>query len=79
MCLKNLLYELIIGNISEARPPNDPDETWYVKAATVTRAQIWLSTETKTLKVAEVTQNLRFALQVALCPHLIISTVFRRL
>ena len=58
MCLKDLLYELIIGNISKARAHNDPDETWYVKAATVIRAQIRLSTETKTLKIAEVTDQL---------------------
>ena len=28
LCLKDLLYELIIKNISEARAIDNPDETW---------------------------------------------------
>ena len=53
-----MLYKPIIGNIFEAKAPKDPDETWYVKTATVTRPQIRLRSETKPLKVAEVTDQL---------------------
>ena len=59
LCLKNPVYELIIENIPEARAPDDSDETWCVKAATITRSQqSRISHETKPLKVAEVTGQL---------------------
>ena len=35
LCLKDLVYELIIENIPGARAPDDPDETWCVKAAAI--------------------------------------------
>ena len=31
ICLKDLLYKLITGNISKAEAPDDLDETWYGK------------------------------------------------
>ena len=36
--LRDPLYQLIIGNIPGARAPNDPNETWCVKTAAVTRS-----------------------------------------
>ena len=30
LCLRDPLYQLIIGNIPGARAPDDPDETWCV-------------------------------------------------
>ena len=58
LCLKDPLYQLIIGNIPEARAPDDPDETWCVKAAAVTQSQARMSAETKPLKVGEVTNQM---------------------
>ena len=58
LCLRDPLYQLIIGNILEARAPDDPDEIWCVKAKAVTRSQARMSTETKPLKVAEVTNQM---------------------
>ena len=48
MCMENLLYELIIGNIPDARAPNDANEKWCVPVAVATRAQS--RKETKPLK-----------------------------
>ena len=39
LCLKDPLVELIIGNVSGARAPNDPDTNWTSCAAVETRAQ----------------------------------------
>ena len=39
MCLENPLYDLIIGNLPDARDPNDANEKWCVPVAVVTRAQ----------------------------------------
>ena len=58
LCLRDPLYQLIIKNILEARAPDDPDEIWYVKAAAGTRSQARMSTETKPLKFAEVTNQM---------------------
>ena len=45
--LKDTLYELIIGNISETRASDYLDETWCVKAVAVTKATTRLSTKTE--------------------------------
>ena len=37
--LKDPLYQLIIGNISGARAPDNPNETWCVKAPAIIRSQ----------------------------------------
>ena len=58
LCLKNPLYQLIIGNISGARAPDNSDQTWCVEAAAVTRSQARKSTESKPLKVAEATNQM---------------------
>ena len=58
LCLKDPLYQLIIGNIPGARAPDNLDETWCVKAAAVTRSQATMSTETKPVKFAEVTNQM---------------------
>ena len=61
LCLRDPLYELIIGNIPGDRAPDDPDDTWCVKAAVITRSQARTSTETKLLKVADVPDQLAIA------------------
>ena len=43
LCLEDLLYELIIRNISRARALDNPDKTWCMKVAAVTQAQTRLS------------------------------------
>ena len=58
LCLRDPLYQLIIGNIPGARAPDDPDETWCVEAAAFTRSQARKSTESKPLKVAEATNQM---------------------
>ena len=58
LCLRDPLYPLIVGNIPGARAPDDPDETWCVEAAAVTRSQAKRSTESKPLKVAEATNQM---------------------
>ena len=58
LCLKDPLYELIIGNIARSRDSDDLDETWCVKAAAITRSQSGISTERKPLRVAEVMDKL---------------------
>ena len=39
VCLREPLFDLIIGNIRGARNPNDPDPNWGIVAATITTAQ----------------------------------------
>ena len=58
LCLRDSLCPLIIGNISGARALDDPDETWCVEAAAVTRSRARKSTESKPLKVAEPTNQM---------------------
>ena len=58
LCLKDPLYELIIGNISGARAPDDPDEAWCVKMAVIIRSQSKITIEAKFLKVMEVRDQL---------------------
>ena len=53
LCLRDPLYQLIIGNIPGARAPDDHDETWCVEAVAITRSQDRKSTESKPLKIAE--------------------------
>ena len=43
--------------ISGARTLEDPDETWCVKAAAITRSQARMGTETKLLKVTKITNQ----------------------
>ena len=45
LCLSDPLYQLIIENIPGARASNDPDKTWCVEAAAVTRSEARKSTE----------------------------------
>ena len=40
LCLRDPLYQLIIGNIPGARTSDNPDETWCGEAAAVTRSQV---------------------------------------
>ena len=58
LCLKDLLYELTKKNIPRAKASNDPDKTWCVKAAAVTRSQSEMSKEDKLLKVVEIKDQL---------------------
>ena len=58
MCMKDPLFDLIIGNVPEARKPDDPDPKWGVVAAAVTRAQARDRRDLKPLKVKEVTSKM---------------------
>ena len=31
MCMKNSIYDLVVGNAEDARPPNDPNFNWEAK------------------------------------------------
>ena len=58
LCLQEPWFDLIIGNIREARNPNDPDPNWGIVAATIiTRAQAQQEGILKLLKVKEVTSR----------------------
>ena len=58
MCMKDPLFDLIIGNVPGARKPNDPNPEWGVVAAAVTRAQAREHGNSKPLKVKEVTSKM---------------------
>ena len=58
MCMKDPLFDLIIGNVPGARKPNDPNPEWGVVAAAVTRAQAREYGNSKPLKVKEVTSKM---------------------
>ena len=51
MCMKDPLFDLIIGNVPGARKLNDPNPEWGVVAAAVTRAQARERGNPKPLKV----------------------------
>ena len=55
LCLRELLFDLIIGNIRGARNPNDSDPNWRIVAAIVTRAQAQQKEILKPLKMKEIT------------------------
>ena len=57
-CMKDPLFDLIIGNVPGARKPNDPNQEWGLVAAAVTRAQAWDRGNPKPLKVKEVTSTM---------------------
>ena len=58
MCMKDFLFDLIIGNVPGARKPNDPNPKWVVVAAAVTRKQARERGNPKPLKVKEVTSKM---------------------
>ena len=58
MCIKDPLFDLIIGNVPGARKPNDPNPEWGVVAAAVTRAQARERRNPKPLKVKEMTSKM---------------------
>nr|XP_006821671.1 PREDICTED: uncharacterized protein LOC102808925 [Saccoglossus kowalevskii] len=39
LCVQDPIYELIVGNVPGARPPNDPDPVWNVSGSVTTSAQ----------------------------------------
>ena len=56
-CLKDAIYDLIIGNIPNARDPMNPDTEWEDAGAVTTRAQAKRENIKKsTLQVPEVTE-----------------------
>ena len=57
LCLREPLFDLIIENMRGARNPNDPDSSWGIIAATITRAQAQQEGVLKPLKVKEVTSR----------------------
>ena len=61
LCLKDPLYDLIIGNIPGARAPDDPEKDWGVDSSIVAQKQTKLSTETKPCDSAEVLEQLAVA------------------
>ena len=58
MCMKDPLFDLIIGNVPGARKPNDPNPEWGVVTAAVTRAQARNVENPKQLKVKEATSKM---------------------
>ena len=58
ICMKDPLFDLIIGNVLGARKPNDPNPEWGAVAATVTRAQARERGYPKQLKMKEVTTKM---------------------
>ena len=58
LCLQDPLFDLIIGNVSGARKPDDPDPEWNMVAAVVTRGQARTSKDPKPLKVQDVTSKM---------------------
>ena len=53
MCMKDPLFDLIIGNVPGARKPNDPNPEWGIVAAIVTRAQARERGNPKPLRMKE--------------------------
>ena len=58
MCMKDSLFDLIIGNVPGARKPNDPNPDWRLVAAAVTRTQAREHGNLKPRKVKEVTSKM---------------------
>ncbi|XP_077862642.1 uncharacterized protein LOC144344640 [Saccoglossus kowalevskii] len=54
LCVQDPIYELIVGNVPGARPPDEPDPVWNVSGAGTTRAQAQKSGKVKPLKVCDV-------------------------
>ena len=57
MCMKDPLFDLIIGNVPGVRKPNDPSPEWGVVAAAATRGQARERGNPKPSKVKEVTSK----------------------
>ena len=55
ICLRDPLFDLVIGNIPGARNPNEPVAGVKTCAAAVTRAQTWEDATIKPLAAKEVT------------------------
>ena len=58
MCMKDPLFDLIIGNVPGARKPIVPNPEWGVVAAAVTRAQARECGNPKLLKMKEMTSKM---------------------
>ena len=58
MCLKDPLFDLIIGNDPEARKPNDPNSEWGIVAAALTRAQAQERENLNPLQVKKMTSKM---------------------
>ena len=56
--MKNPSFDLIFGNVSRARKPNDPNPKWGVVVVAVTREQSQECENPKPLKVKEVTSKM---------------------
>ena len=55
MCMNDPQFDLLIGNVSGAKKPNDPNQEWGGVATVVTRAQTRERENPKPLKVMEIT------------------------
>ena len=58
LCLQDPFFDLIIGNVPEARRSDDPNPEWGVVKAVVTRAQARSGKNPKPLKMKEVTDKM---------------------
>ena len=58
MFIKDPLFDLVIGNVAEARKPNYPNTKWRIVASAVTRAQAKERGSSKSLKVKEMTSKM---------------------
>ena len=58
MCMSDLIFELIVGNIPGARAANDENKEWCVPAAVVIRARAKQETRSRSLLVASLADEL---------------------
>ena len=65
MCMKNPLFDMIIGNVPGFRKRNDPNLERAVVAATITKAQVRKRGNSKPLKVKEMTSEMAIDKKVA--------------
>ena len=58
LCLQDLLFDLIIGNVPGARRSDDPNPEWGVVTVMATRVQARSGKDPKPLKMKEVTDKM---------------------
>ena len=56
-CLSDPIYDLIIGNVGDARGTQNPDPSWQEACAVTTRSQAKKKDERTTLKVPSIREN----------------------
>ena len=58
MSIKNLLFDLIIGNVPRAKKPNNPNPEWGVLTVPATREHEGDREDPKSIKVKKMTSKL---------------------